>query len=451
MMPNAAVLDQHFSRYSDHDPLVPIWRVSRAGHPAIHRFYDTWPISPSGRYLALTEFARDDILPEPGDTAEVVVRDLENGDVVYRSATRAWDTQLGAQVQWGATDRQLLFNDMSISDWNPFGVVADISSSSTRRLDRPIYMVSPSGRLAASPCLKRIFDVQPGYGVITPKAHRAAIAYAPDDDGIYITDIETGRSTLWLSISEMIARLPDALQTPARLGGRFFVFHTKWSPGERDLMIVLRCRMPGAKRTLNWLVVADLEKSDIRIAVSPSTWSGGHHPNWYPDGSRILMNLTTPFRRTRLRNLASTLKRGAGKIGLKLSISPYTLRLVSFRPDGSDLTTISDHVLGSGHPTWHGASRAVLTDAYPYEDVAFGDGTVPLRWTPEGAETSECLIRIHTTPRFEGPRREWRVDPHPAWSPDQRWFVFNGCPDGERGVFLADMSGFLDNTPGGPA
>lgn len=45
----------------------------------IHRFFDTSPMSPSSRYLALFRFPDEDQSPKPGDAGEVVLVDLETG------------------------------------------------------------------------------------------------------------------------------------------------------------------------------------------------------------------------------------------------------------------------------------------------------------------------------------------------------------------------------------
>ena len=89
------------------------WRVV-TGARTTHRFFDSSPLSPSGRFLVATATRREgprDVTP--GDAARVVVIDLAAGDaVVYSRRTRAWDAQLGAQAQWGATDDELYFNDV---------------------------------------------------------------------------------------------------------------------------------------------------------------------------------------------------------------------------------------------------------------------------------------------------------------------------------------------------
>ncbi len=85
--------------------------------------------------------------------------------------------------------------------------------------------------------------------------------------------------------------------------------------------------------------------------------------------------------------------------------------------------------------------RFILTDAYPGEPVSFGDETVPIRWVDLNKETETTLIRIRSKPAYEGPKhsRDMRLDPHPAWDRSLSYVVFNGCPDGYRHVFIADM------------
>ena len=36
---------------------------------------------------------------------------------------------------------------------------------------------------------------------------------------------------------------------------------------------------------------------------------------------------------------------------------------------------------------------------------------------------------------------QFKLDPHPAWDRDSRRICFNGAPDGQRQVFVADVSG----------
>jgi len=100
-------------------------------------------------------------------------------------------------------------------------------------------------------------------------------------------------------------------------------------------------------------------------------------------------------------------------------------------------------VLGSGHPSLHPNGRHVVTDSYPGEPVAFGDGTTPIRLIDLAEGTATDLVRIRTVPPTSGPNNELRVDPHPAWDREHRRVAFNACPDGTRRVYVADLGGIL--------
>jgi hypothetical protein len=100
-------------------------------------------------------------------------------------------------------------------------------------------------------------------------------------------------------------------------------------------------------------------------------------------------------------------------------------------------------LLGSGHPTLHPNGRQIVTDAYPKEPVAFGDGTTPIRLLDLQTGEAEVLVRIQVVPAYTGPKNELRVDPHPAWDRGFRRIAFNACPDGTRRVYVADLEEVL--------
>lgn len=417
-----------FPAYTAFEPRVPVSCITPELVGCIHRFYDSSPFSPSGRYLALTRLPFEDRLPGPGDVADVVVVDLETGDTKVVADTRGWDTQLGAQVQWGNDDRTLLFNDVDTRDWTPFGVRMDPLGGEQHRLDGTIYAVSPDGRWSAGPCLRRCLRTQRGYGVVVPAEHIPVNRGAPTDDGIYVTDLATGASRLLVSTADIFAQAFPAASRRGYARGDFYGFHVKWNAQGTRLLFVLRwiprTWMPWKRkkryRRLN-AVTLDADGSRPRIAVDDATWrKGGNHPNWCPDGEHVLMNLDTE---------------GEG------------LRFARVRHDGTGLTTLSRAFQGSGHPTLHPDSHHILTDAYPHEAVAFGDGTVPIRWLDLRSGEESTLVRIRTRSDHEQRETGLRVDPHPAWDRDFRRVAFNACPEGMRQVFVAQMDEELPAPP----
>jgi hypothetical protein len=111
--------------------------------------------------------------------------------------------------------------------------------------------------------------------------------------------------------------------------------------------------------------------------------------------------------------------------------------------DGTGCETLAPMLRGSGHPTIHPNGRHLLTDAYLFEPMAFGDGTAPIRWVDLANGTESVLVRIGTRPEHGDARDALRVDPHPAWDRDYQHIAFNACPDGRRRVFVADLRELL--------
>lgn len=433
-------LSKSFPTYTGFEPSVPVRLVSRPGESAIHRFYDTSPVSPSGRLLALTEFEFEDRLPSPGDEASVVVVNLVSGEEVFRSRTSAWDTQLGAQAQWGSSDDELFFNRMA-PDWQPYGVKVDIARKTEFALDGPIYVVSPDGRTALSPDLVRIWLIQPGYGVIVPSSELTEPVGAPDNDGLFATDTLSGTTRLAVSMREIYDAFPDEFRSVDLNRGGFYGFHAKWSPDGRRIMFLVRWKDRLARKghSRNWIITMRDDFSDLRIALTPERWAGGHHPNWCPDSEHIVMNLVFPTRKALMPKVERLVDRAARKFRIPFYRSPYPLRFAMFRYDGSQMRPISTSHIGSGHPTWHEELQAVLSDAYPWEPVTAGDGTSPIRLVSSRTDTEETIVRVRTMPEFMGSRREWRIDPHPAWSRQLDTIVFNGFAHGKRAVYVADL------------
>ena len=408
-------LSDRFPPYVEYDPSIPVYCVTPKTSGAIHRFFDTSPFSPSGRYMALTRFPFEDRLPQPGDVAQVLLIDLVTGERRAIAETRGWDTQLGAQVQWGGDDRSLFYNDVDPETWTPFGVKMDPLTGERLELEGTVYMVSPDGARAASPCLLRTGLAQAGYGVIVPPSHVPRNHGASAGDGLYVTDTRTGKRTLLVSIKEIVETAQPRFDRSRYAAGDFCGFHVKWNPQGTRLMFVLRW-VPWAEGQplLNNVITMDADGGQVHVAMPDSIWCrGGHHPNWCPDGEHVMMNLV---------------------------MEDGHMRFVRVRYDGSGLEVLGESVLGSGHPTMHPDGRHILTDVYcGRKPFAFDDGTVPIRWVDLESGTEEPLLRIRTLPDFTGPRNELRIDPHPAWDRAFKRFAFNACPSGKRQVFVAAL------------
>ncbi len=414
-----------FPRYEAFDPVVPVYCVTPGIGRSIHRFFDTSPFSPSGRYLAVFRMPFEDRLPEPGDCGEVVLIDLEEAEETVVAKTRGWEPQMGANLQWGATDEVLLFNDVDPSGWEPHGVRLNPLTGERKKLAGGVYKASPDGRHVLAANMLTMQRTQYGYGVIVPEERVPRNQELASDDGLYITDTETGESRLLVSLKQVMETAqPQIPLDPTQW--EFYGFHSKYNPQGTRLIFTIRWFSKDiepkidvmSQRALRFAVFTmKPDGTDIRTAVGPEQWAkGGHHINWFPDGEHLSMNL---------------------------NIDEDGMRFVKVRWDGVGLQKILDDTLGSGHPTIHPNGRQLLTDVYAHESLAYDDGTTPLRLLDlhTGAETT--LARFHTRTEHQKKHSVLRVDPHPAWDHSHKFVAFNAYVGGTRRVYVADLRSVL--------
>lgn len=374
-------------------------------------FFDVSPFSPGGRYLVATQVPFIWRTPYPGDCARVGVIDLVDNTWTPIYDTIGWGAQLGANAQWGADDHTVYCND--VVDGKGVGVAIDRTSLRVRHLQGPIFGLTPDRRYSFSADLSLINAGIPGYGV--PEAfigRRRLRTHASPTEGVWRTDIHTGRCELFLSLADLVRAVPAGEQVR---GGTNYVFNVKVNRQGTRLLIIIFTRR--ADRRLGWptqLLTCDIDGGNVQLAMPDRLWRrGGHHPNWTPDGDHILMNL-------------------------KVS-GNNTLSFVRFRYDGSGLEVVAPGHKGSGHPSLNPSATHLLTDAYVRDGFTDGQYKVPIRLIDLESTHAAEIARVYTN-RIPGPRR---VDPHPVWSESGLEICFNGVIAGRRQILIADVASYL--------
>ena len=396
------------------------WQVV-GGARTTHRFFDSSAISPSGRYVCATRTRREgpaDVTP--GDVAEVVVYDLQKKrkdrfPVVYRRPTAAWDAQLGAQVQWGASDDDLYFNDVvgTRGDGAPIvrGVRSDWQRGRETRLPTPVYHVTRDGARAAAPRdLAALRMTQDGYGVVATPAQLRHLE--TQKDGVHVLDLRTN-ATAFLELSALVAaaeldsRPRSVAGGDARKGAECHrhVFHVKWNAKGTRLLVVVRARGHGCPRgDANHALTVDPDGADVKVVA---TWlRDGNHPNWLEDG-RLSMN--------------------------------YEGKVCAFDDvEGASCQVLSERA--SGHPVGvPGRGDLVVTDTYAKEHAAFGleAGEAALR-VLSGGDREAWLGVFPVAALGTMPTDVWRCDAHPAFDVKGRRLALNVWVRGSRRVAITD-------------
>lgn len=375
----------------------------------IHRFFDTSPISPSGKYIALFRFPYESHSPRPGDRGEVFVQDLESGKVLFSTGTCGWEMQLGANVQWGKSDEELFYNDVDTTTWEAYAVRLNFMTGEKKRCAGTVFMVSPDGDKLLSYDLRRSRFAQVGYGVIVPDSIAKRNIGPVADDGVYVTDLKTGTCRMIASLADIYEKSVPSIAVSNPNDYEYYCFQVKWNlQGTRVLTTVQWTPLSGGDRR-RAVITMKPDGSDIRTAITPEQWArGGHHINWMPDGHHLSMNLNID-----------------GREGVEI---------VSVKYDGTDLKEV--YPIGSGHPSYNVAGLPyIVTDAYSGE-VTSGKGMTPIRLINYEQQTEFNLAEVYLPPIRDF---EFRVDAHPAWDRTGRYVVFNGMKDEHRCVYMAEV------------
>ncbi|MEQ8766777.1 MAG: hypothetical protein RL885_22885, partial [Planctomycetota bacterium] len=257
-------------------PLQP--RIERLTQgPFFHWFgyYDKAQVDPSGRYALSMEVSFEDRSPRADDAIGIGIVDLENGSAWREIGTsRAWSWQQGCMLQWRPGHAsEVIWNDRK--DGQFVMRLLDLESGEVETFNRPLYHASPDGRKFLSTDFRRIQDMRPGYGYPgIPDPNRDVLA--PEDEGIWLVDLETREERLIVSMAT-IAAVPYPGADPEN--DKHYVNHVQWAPGGERFFFLDRWRSPkfGGFRTRAFTAAADgssLRVLSDRPGLSHFTWDG---------------------------------------------------------------------------------------------------------------------------------------------------------------------------------
>ena len=248
----------------------------------------TIPWNASGRYiLALrTEFV--DRLPGPEDAAEVILLDTENGyEARVVDTSRGWNVQQGTMFYWNPADpeNQFFFNDRDSETGKVFCVLFDIAAGARVREyrydDTPIGNggVAFDGKHFAGINYARMARLRPVTGYRGAWDWTEGVS-APEDDGVFLVNVETAEKRLLVSFRELAERLRRAW--PEIDSRPLFINHTLWSRDGERLFFFARANFRNPGR-INASFTIARDGTDLR---QQETHIGGH-PEW-DAGSRMI-------------------------------------------------------------------------------------------------------------------------------------------------------------------
>ena len=329
--------------------------------------------------------------PRFGEKAELGI--LRDGRFDKFAETCAWCWQLGSMLQW-FDDDTLIWNDFE-EDHH----VARLSDG--RTLPRPIYTMTADRRYALSLNFSRLDVERPGYGypgVFDPSAEFAH----PEDDGIFLMDLQTGESKLIVSLARILQEFParGSLETMNWFN------HLLFSPDGKKISFIHRFRTfePGGsgwRFYVTRMFTANCDGSGLWML--PLDFHASHY-TWI-DPERLIVFSRVPQNH-----------------GNQFRI--YTV--------GQSETEVfaMGRLPHDGHCSFSPDRKMLLTDSYPdrgdLRELVVYDAQKDARYS---------LGKFYSPPVLH----PTRCDLHPRWSQDGRRISFDSFHEKYRGTYVIDL------------
>lgn len=414
-------------------PRFPIQRIGRDNRHYFFGYYNKSNWDPTGRLLLANQVPWRDALLTPELCAQVGYFDL-TGDGAFHpvGSTRAWNWQMGCQLQWlGGTDsRQVIYNvrtDDAHARYPYFGSeIRDIDTGASRLLALPIYVAAPDGRWALSVDYRRLYVTHETIGYSCDRYH-PALANHPGDDGIHRLELDTGASTLLVSYDQLAAFHPRASMRRAI----HWVSHIEINPSSSRILFLHRWteRVEDETCFLHRLITMNPDGTDMRLLECSDHPLPQLEENFDPaavgtfDYEKSEYQISHPL----WRNDREIIVWGphAGRIHYHL----YEDR------EGGRVEVVGKDILTeNGHMTFSPANqRWLLSDTYPddrtHERILF---LFDMR-----TGTRHDLGSFYADP---GLSKENRCDLHPRWRPDGRAVCIDSIHEDDRGLYVIDVS-----------
>jgi hypothetical protein len=250
----------------------------------------TIPWNASGRYVLGLEIDTIDRMPKPEEAATVILVDTRQNHKILRvDKTHAWNPQQGTMFYWHplAAETKFFFNDRDVKTGKVFTVLYDLEKKKRVREyrydDTPVgnggvaangaaFLGLNYGRLARL----RLVTGYPG-ALDWSKDHPA-----PDNDGIFMVDIKTGKKRLLVSYRQLAERLEQRKVNMNDTG--LFINHTLWNRRGDRVYFFVRSGW-GGERSKRINTPCSIHADGTGLTLHDMHIGG--HPEWAEDSLLI--------------------------------------------------------------------------------------------------------------------------------------------------------------------
>jgi hypothetical protein len=212
-----------------------------------HHFFGYYGICPwneSEKYVLSLESSFQDHMPSRHESANIGLVDSKTGKFEKITQTMAWNFQQGAMLHWNPKhpENEIIFNDRRENQI--VSTIFDINTGKERILPRPINGISHNGKYALSLSYGRLGRLRKVVGyeaVIDPYPDEPH----PENDGVFLMDLETGKTNLVVSIDRvynlLVSNHPDLPELRER---HLWFNHVVFNKDDTRFFFLVRTRTP---------------------------------------------------------------------------------------------------------------------------------------------------------------------------------------------------------------
>ena len=363
-------------------------------------YYDKSPWDATGRYMICMRAKDTWSVPDPLDTAVILLIDtVDNNSVRKIATTHTWNVQQGCMAQWLGPDfkNRILYNDMR--DGKYCSVVLNVETGEEKAIPMPTYTVSADGKTALSLDFSRLHSLRLGYGYAALPEATKNVAL-PNATAVWKMDIETGEVTELLKYTDFANFQPRPEMQEK--GSVHKVNHLMLSPNGKRFMVLYRWFCGQRKYTR--LVTCNLDGTDMYVLSDDDMVS---HCYWKNDEEIIAFERKKEF--------------GPGYYLMKDKTQEWT--------------HLWPQLSNDGHPSYCPIdNHLVVTDSYPNRsrvaDIKL------LRDDDPEAKHMKVIARVFAPFKYDN---DTRCDLHPRWSKDGKKVCFDSIFEGHRGLYVVNL------------
>jgi hypothetical protein len=268
------------SAFENADSEFPYFQMRKLTSGPKNHFFGYYGMSPWNRSeskMVCLESSFQNRMPEPGEKATIGLVDPETGTFSPISETEAWNLQQGSLLHWNPLnpEEEIIYNDRVGNDLG--AVSLNVNTGKKNILPRSISAVSKKGKYALSLTYGRLSRMRKvvGYAnAVDPYANEPH----PKKDGVFLIDLEKGKSKLIVSLDEVYEMAVG--EYPILKERDMWFNHTDFNPSGTRFLFLARTR--GLKNKLDSsMFTVNIDGTDLRQVLPFGT--GVSHFGWRND------------------------------------------------------------------------------------------------------------------------------------------------------------------------